>query len=850
MPRKPQSHLQRRIRTAKQEIISSAFVKVADFSEKVMMALSPSSKFKNLNFNDPTDENEQHKGDSFHQQPASLKHPHNSHLFRYLTSLPDPHDPQYAESIYNTRVEFPPYPPSTTKCLEKILLKDLILGERNVGTFLVVKAALAPKFFDAVHVLIEDETGRWDLLHIFNFPFLKNLGDRITPGQLMLIKEPQYYVSCDQIPAVRVDHLSDILYVTYDNPHVPEKWQKKDVHGRNSLPKILTYDGEIRMRWKRWNQAIDFFNHALRLITAKSQAPVPVADPALREAVCEVLKFRVGAYFYAGFYELSLKDANIILKTSFNAKAAWYKANILLKNRQLEECRKLILHIMHNASRFKFKECSAMLDQIKTHKRHLSGRYNMRHILERCNEGKNELFAADYVTEMRIKNSTVHGKGMIALRDFKAGELVCAAKAFATVYGKDNFVTEVKDQNGNFVEKKSGHKLVARVLERMACEPKSAGIICRLASDYTEGTALTDEEDNIVFDSFYVNEIVEKNAIQHDLVSHPFPEKCNVIDIASFPPLDDFTDEEGGQNADDSLLYFQDDHGNRDPILKTQHSFWIPTSFINHSCLPNASRAIFSNMVFITATTDIPKGTEVFLNYMGDDYNYKGKDRHTLIEEKFGFDCLCSLCQFERENAEYSVSLQQVPQAINDLLNGSYTDDLLGQLKAVRDCIQILKQDHMDTPDEIPNFEMVYALMAEEWLKRQMDTSIIDEDNIKPFVDMELALNIIQALRGEYRFEDGDIKILNYGFVCKWLVEAYMLAAVSMSRFYGPVYWTLRGAAKMLYGMIAGEDVTFDKVFWARINDGLGPLTEENMQAGDLMIDYLIGEGLDRSELG
>ncbi|KAK6531882.1 hypothetical protein TWF694_003047 [Orbilia ellipsospora] len=256
-------------------------------------------------------------------------------------------------------------------------------------------------------------------------------------------------------------------------------------------------------------------------------------------------------------------------------------------------------------------------------------------------------------------------------------------------------------------------------------------------------------------------------------------------------------------------------------------------------------------MAFITATTDIPRGTEVFLNYLGDDYNpYKDQSRRTQLKEKWGFECVCPFCKFELENAEYSISLQKVPEAINDLLNGSFTEDLDAQMRAVRGCINILRDDYMDTPDEIPNFEMVYALMAEEWLRTQTDKSIVEVIDIRPYIGMELALKVIQALRGEYRFEAGDIRILKYGFVCKWLVEAYMLAAVSMSRFYGPVYWTLRGAAKALYGMVAGESVTFDKVFWSRINDGLGPLTEENMQPGDDMIDYLVSEGLDRSELG
>ncbi|KAF3934843.1 hypothetical protein ABW19_dt0201741 [Dactylella cylindrospora] len=189
--------------------------------------------------------------------PYTQHHPDNNVLFRFFGSLPTRSDPAFPFSCWSSRVDIPPYPPSTATEMKMIQLRDLELGGRNNGKRVLVKVSLPPKHLDAMHILIEDETGKWVMLQFFDCPYINHPVDRIAPGQLMLIKEPYYYIGQDGLPAIRVDHAMDITFLAPDHSLVPERWRRRDIEGLDAWPKVLYCDAEIRMKWKKYHQAID-----------------------------------------------------------------------------------------------------------------------------------------------------------------------------------------------------------------------------------------------------------------------------------------------------------------------------------------------------------------------------------------------------------------------------------------------------------------------------------------------------------------------------------------------------------------------------------------------------------------
>jgi hypothetical protein len=55
----------------------------------------------------------------------------------------------------------------------------------------------------------------------------------------------------------------------------------------------------------------------------------------------------------------------------------------------------------------------------------------------------------------------------------------------------------------------------------------------------------------------------------------------------------------------------------RDTELST--GFWRKAAYLNHSCVPNCSRAFIGDMMIIRATCFIPAGTELTHQYLSPD---------------------------------------------------------------------------------------------------------------------------------------------------------------------------------------------------------------------------------------
>ena len=70
-------------------------------------------------------------------------------------------------------------------------------------------------------------------------------------------------------------------------------------------------------------------------------------------------------------------------------------------------------------------------------------------------------------------------------------------------------------------------------------------------------------------------------------------------------------------------------------------------SKVNHSCSPNCfllwNR---DSTVQLVAMEEIPKGTELTINYLGDKSDaYSGARRRRWLRENYGFDCACVACR-------------------------------------------------------------------------------------------------------------------------------------------------------------------------------------------------------------
>jgi hypothetical protein len=81
------------------------------------------------------------------------------------------------------------------------------------------------------------------------------------------------------------------------------------------------------------------------------------------------------------------------------------------------------------------------------------------------------------------------------------------------------------------------------------------------------------------------------------------------------------------------------------PNTPVRNGFWIHTSYINHSCLPNSVRTFIGDLLLLRATRDISAGEEITAQYTTPGLTFA--DRQQKYKGTWGFACDCQLCDVD-----------------------------------------------------------------------------------------------------------------------------------------------------------------------------------------------------------
>jgi hypothetical protein len=104
----------------------------------------------------------------------------------------------------------------------KILLKDLLVDSRESNAVVYLKTVTSPYIYSSTITIAEDEAGHICRLTICNLE--DTLVDPLIPeGTVLAIKQPCWSSLPDGGYHVRIDHPTDIIFVS--ESLVPEKWR-------------------------------------------------------------------------------------------------------------------------------------------------------------------------------------------------------------------------------------------------------------------------------------------------------------------------------------------------------------------------------------------------------------------------------------------------------------------------------------------------------------------------------------------------------------------------------------------------------------------------------------------------
>ena len=125
----------------------------------------------------------------------------------------------------------PPYLPSVTPLeeLKKLYTYDLSPGTHHRGSYVLLRAIM-PSIRMAVTVTImEDEKG--DVI-TFQFYHLEEgaypTAGSIQEGSVCIVKEPWFVLSTDGACFVRVDHISDVIWLRKGDSRIPLAWKPQE----------------------------------------------------------------------------------------------------------------------------------------------------------------------------------------------------------------------------------------------------------------------------------------------------------------------------------------------------------------------------------------------------------------------------------------------------------------------------------------------------------------------------------------------------------------------------------------------------------------------------------------------
>ncbi|KAH7716697.1 TPR domain protein [Aphelenchoides avenae] len=214
-----------------------------------------------------------------------------------------------------------------------------------------------------------------------------------------------------------------------------------------------------------------------------------------------------------------------------------------------------------------------------------TGNYDFGMLYKADLAGEMDVDVADYVGPIEVVDIPGKGKGIVATRDIKKGTLLLVSKAFAIATSFNGLLNAIEEKLGRQPERIAEVAGLYYGCERHAATPRES-------------------DGKIVIDRNRLVLICSYNTFQ----------------------IEPFSDA---------------------PEPRADQGIWILPSFFNHSCLENAGRTFYGDVMTVFALADVKQGEELTLSYVPlmDSYEHRksGIAAYDVV-------CDCRLCELDRED--------------------------------------------------------------------------------------------------------------------------------------------------------------------------------------------------------
>ncbi len=193
------------------------------------------------------------------QRPARM--PRTQVIVQFQLQLMRPSVRQHELEVKTSFVP-PPYPPCVEPFsnLKKTMIDDLLLETHHRGTYLLVRSVTPQDWMTAVMAIVEDEKG--DVLMVQMYHQKDNADSRtediISVGGVLILKEPYLKQMSDGNYGLRVDHLSDVLFLAENDERIPSGWQREPAE-QNRTALAWKTEGNSHFKRSAYRSAIEWW---------------------------------------------------------------------------------------------------------------------------------------------------------------------------------------------------------------------------------------------------------------------------------------------------------------------------------------------------------------------------------------------------------------------------------------------------------------------------------------------------------------------------------------------------------------------------------------------------------------
>ncbi|OQU93599.1 SET domain-containing protein [Cladophialophora immunda] len=679
---------------------------------------------------------------------------------------------------YNMRSSFvpPAYPPciSPFSDLKKIMIKDLLLETHHRGTYLLVRSTTPPDKMNAIMTIVEDELKDVVMLQLYYQEGDNDcaIEDIAGEGMILIVREPYFKLMSDGEHGVRVDHLSDVIYLPVYDERVPNCWQTKTAEFITSADAWKT-KGNDHFKKSKYRTAIECYTKALD------------CSPAAEEAQTIKLN-RSLAFLKEKQFEAALADLESLQSPQHATEKALYRKTLSLYNLgRYRECCEVLKTL-----RLKYPDNEAAKDKFSQTIHRLteqeSGRYNFKQLrAEAAKLRPPHLDHSTYVGPVSIRKSNGRGRGLFTTKAVKAGELLLCEKAFAHAFvdtekagGLENVTILVNSETSSMTVGAQS-ELINLIVQKLYRNPSLATVITSLHHGSYTPVNVSEVDGTPVVDTFLVERIINLNCFGCPLSSR------------------------------ESHLRTMDDKAEQKVIAneKLFHScgIWPMASYINHCCYSNARRAFIGDMMIVRATRDLAPDTEItFWYHMPDPIRYEERQKKF---RHWDFKCDCIICQ-DDETTKKSVwqKRKSLRADAQKYLNSGKKSDAA----RIETILVAITATYPRPASEAPRLCVwdVQLALAKMYLDHQQTVKAV-----------EVGLRSLESLG--YVIDGGRLPrtvgtpmaVKQWGLMEDRLIECWMLLSRAYSLVAPDLESQATGYARTSYKICVGEDESFDETY-------------------------------------